>query len=126
MMKTRRTKSLILLRFFFVSTEKKSEGKGDQRRGEQEDSGGRKGWLKEREEQKGKWEAKVFQGNESDEEKVDKDVMGEVEGMVNTPQICWDFRHIEVRDELTDATNFGNSQEIYETVQAVQVDERRR
>ena len=47
----------------------------------------------------------MFQGNESDEEKVDKDVMGEVEEMVKTPQIRWDSRQSEVRDELTDATH---------------------
>ena len=47
----------------------------------------------------------MFQGNESDAEKVDKDVTGEVEGMVKTPPIPWDSRQSEVRDELTDATN---------------------
>ena len=47
----------------------------------------------------------MFPGNESDEEKPEKDVMGEVEEMLETPQIPWDFRQSEVRDELTDATN---------------------
>ena len=47
----------------------------------------------------------MFPGNESDEEKAEKDVMGEVEEMLDTPQIPWDFRQSEVRDELTDATN---------------------
>ena len=47
----------------------------------------------------------MLQGNESDEEKVHKDVMGEVEGMEKTPQFLWGFRQSEVRDELTDATH---------------------
>ena len=81
---------------------KEKETREGRARRQKEDKG-----LKEREEGKeqGKCEAKVFQGNESDEEKVDKDVTGEVEGMVKTPQIPWDSRQSEVRDELTDATN---------------------
>ena len=74
-------------------TERKSEGKGDQRRRSKKSEEEEKGW-KEREEgkEKGKCEAKLFQVIESDEEMVDKDVMGEVEGMVKIPQIPWDFR----------------------------------
>ena len=37
------------------------------------------------------------------EEKIDKDVMREVEGMLETPQIPWDFS--QSGDELTDAMN---------------------
>ena len=46
--------------------------------------------------------------------KVDKDVMGEVEGMVKIPQIPRDFRQNEVRDELIDEKTTENPQEIEE------------
>ena len=54
-------------------------------------------------------------------EKVEN-VMDEDEGMVKTPQIHWDFRQSEVRDELTNATNL----EILRNYEIVQVDERHR
>ena len=90
-------------------TERKSEGKGGQRRRSKKIEEEEKG-LKEREERKrGRSKESARQkwskANESDEEKVDKDVMGEVEGMVKNSTNPWGFKQSDVRDELTDATN---------------------
>ena len=83
-----------------TDSERKSQGKGDQRSGKQEDRGGRKGIDEEKE--KGKFDAKVFQGNESDEEKVDGTRWVRSKNVGNTTN---PLGFLTERYELTDATN---------------------
>ena len=74
-------------------------------------------WLREKKKERRKCEAEVVQGNESDDQKVDKDVMGKIEGMVKIPNILWDFVQSEERVTSRRMQQIWNTQEKYETVQ---------